>query len=135
MADRIMLLAEPGQDLLALARWTLGFARRMKTRVVAVGLIDPDDLPAGDEREDALSVAEEQTWQRLYEIEDQAFRLNAKVSLIVEQGRPLDRLLELAESYDARLLVLSTGTRLDTGEVLARAPIPVLFARGTKEHP
>ena len=137
MIDRIMLYVAPGPEGAAAARWALVLARRFGARVFAVTVIDParSDLPSewspttpptdGDKEEEA--------WKMLYEIEDDAFELDVKLSLVLEQGDPVKRFVELGTGYAGDLFVAPTGW-LRPDELVAQSPAPVVFVRSFKEE-
>jgi len=136
--ERILLFVEPGPRPARAARWALALAHRLEARVIAASVIDPAELAGDPGLEAKLSDLEEQSWKILYEIEDDAFKADVKISLLLDQGDPLDRLVELGRSYGADLLVLGEGSAVAPAEILKRSPAPVCFIvkrdRQTKER-
>jgi len=130
--ERMVLYVEPGANSKSTARTALSLARRLGARLFAVWVMDsvePGPQPRRGRRPDV----EEKAWRALYEIEDDAFAQDTSISLLLEQGRPLDKLLEICSSYDAGLVVVDPDTKLGAAELLKRSLIPVLFANGPKE--
>jgi nucleotide-binding universal stress UspA family protein len=126
--DRIFLYVEDRQTSGPAAELALSMAKPLGSRLFAAYVIDTAGLPKGSARQKKLSDVEEQAWQILYEIEDDAFEREIRISLLLDQGDPLERLLDLARSYQARLLVAGAGTRLPLSELLKRSPVPVVLA-------
>lgn len=117
MIERILLLVTDTPAMAATAAWTLGLARDLSARLFAIAMLGPADLPADEER----------AWKLLYEIEDDAFEQNVKVSLLLEAGAPLDRLPTLAANYEVGLVVASADCQLDPAELVRRSPRPVVI--------
>ncbi len=122
MVKRILLVVEDTTGSREAVAWTLALARRLEARVIAASVIDP----AGDPGIDAEEL-EERRWKTLYEIEDDAFQADVKISLLLDQGDPLERVLELGASYDADLLVVGAGSQLEPAALLRRGGMPVCF--------
>jgi len=122
LVERLLLYVEPGQDMARATGWALQAARFFGCRVFAASVLAP--TPAGNSKD-----AEEQAWESLYEIEDDAFRQDTRVSLLLEQGDPLPRVLSLAANYAVELAVLSADTRLSTAELVRKITCPVVFVR------
>ena len=133
MIAKILLLVENEADSPS-AQLALSLARRLESRVIAVSIVDTSsfgDSPEDDERRSEL---EEKAWKVLYEVEDDAFEQDVKVSLLLDQGEPLERTLELSTSYEAELIVLEPSVAIDTGELVKRSTIPVLFAHPARRQ-
>jgi hypothetical protein len=122
---RLLLFVEDGVPVERSLYRTLSLARELAARVIAVSIIDEDGAPAGTDRERYMSDLEEAAWKRLYEVEEEAFGREIKVSLLLEQGDELDRLVELCERYEVHTLLLDAMSRLPTGELVARAACEV----------
>jgi hypothetical protein len=98
----------------------------MSCRVIALAVIDP---AAPRRREAPASDVEERAWGLLYEIEDDAFQQNVRISLLLEPGEPLPRLVSLSSSYDAELIVASADCRLTISELVRQSSRPVVFVK------
>jgi nucleotide-binding universal stress UspA family protein len=121
--ERLLLYVEPTPGMARATDWALKTAQHWGSRVFAVSVLDTKAArnPAED--------AEEQAWEALYEIEDDAFRQNIRISLLLEQGDPLQRVLSLAANYDIELVVFGADTRLNAAELVRRAARPLVFVR------
>ena len=124
--ERILLYVEDTPGMPAAVKWALRLAKGMSCRVIALAVIDP---AAPRRREVQASDAEERAWGLLYEIEDDAFRQNIRISLLLEQGDPLQRVLSLTANYDIEMVVFSADTRLNTAELVKRTGRPLVFVR------
>jgi len=124
--ERIMLYVEDTPGMSAAVAWSLRLARGMSCRVIALAVINPD---APRRREVQTSDAEERAWGLLYEIEDDAFQQNVRISLLLETGEPLSRLTRLSSSYEAELVVASADCRLTIPELVRQSSRPVVFVK------
>jgi nucleotide-binding universal stress UspA family protein len=102
--------------------WALKAAQQLDCRVFAVSVLVPTAVQEADD-------AEERAWKSLYEIEDDAFRQNTRISLLLEQGDPQQRVLSLAKNYDIELAVLRADTHLSPAELVRKTPCPLVFVR------
>jgi len=124
--ERILLYVEDTPGMPTAIAWSLTLAKGMSCRVFALSVIDP---AAPRRREAQASDAEESAWSLLYEIEDDAFQQNVRISLLLESGDPLSRLVSLSSSYDAELIVASADCRLTTSELVRQSSRPVVFVK------
>jgi len=124
--ERILLYVEDTPGMPTAIAWSLKLAKGMSCRVFALSVIDP---AAPRRREAQASDAEESAWSLLYEIEDDAFQQNVRISLLLESGDPLSRLVSLSSSYDAELIVASADCRLTTSELVRQSSRPVVFVK------
>jgi nucleotide-binding universal stress UspA family protein len=116
MIERILLCVDDTPGLGRTAAWALDLARALSCRLFAVAVIARPD-------------AEERAWELLYEIEDDAFEQNVRVSLLLESGEALPQLARLAASYGVDLVVAGADTRLPAGELVDQSPRPVVFVK------
>jgi nucleotide-binding universal stress UspA family protein len=122
--ERIMLYVDDTPGAGTAAAWALRLARGMSCRVFALSVINPESP-----RYAQTSDAEERAWGQLYEIEDDAFQKNVRISLLLETGDPLKQLVSLSTSYDAELLVVSADCRLTCSELVRQSARPVVFVK------
>ncbi len=125
MIERLLLFVDDTPGAAHAAAWALELARGLGCRVFAVAVLDsqrgaPGSGPAPE--------AEEQAWQRLYEIEDDAFDSDVRISLLLDQGKPLDRLVQLGSSYEVELIVVPADSRLNAADLIRQSERPVVFA-------
>lgn len=133
MPERILLVVDPRPGWLELAHWTLGLARKLGARIIAASLMDGAAVQEGPDHDEQVAALEEQAWKQLYEVEDAAFEQDVKISLLIDQGQPLELLVELVASYEAELVVLGAGGPLSPAAVLERCQAPVVFMPEPKE--
>ena len=124
--ERILLYVEDTPGMPNAVGWALRLAKGMSCRVFALAVINPD---ASRRRDTQTSDAEERAWSSLYEIEDDAFQQNVRISLLLEPGEPLSRLISLSSSYDAELIVASADCRLTISELVRQSSRPVVFVK------
>jgi nucleotide-binding universal stress UspA family protein len=126
MIDKLLLFVEDTPDAARTASWALGLARQLSCRVFAVAVLD---ARGGTRGRGPAPEVEEKAWEQLYEIEDDAFQSDVRVSLLLDQGKPLARLLQLASSYEVELLVVAGDTRLNQSDLLRQSDRAVVFVR------
>ena len=124
--ERVLLYVEDTPGMTAAVAWTLRLAKAMSCRVFALSVVNPD-VPR--QRDARTSDAEERAWSLLYEIEDDAFQKNVRISLLLETGEPLQELISLSTSYDAELIILSADCRLMVAELVRQSSRPVVFVK------
>jgi nucleotide-binding universal stress UspA family protein len=124
--QRIMLYVEDTPAMATAAAWALRLAKGMSCRVFALSVVDPD---APRRRDTQTSDAEERAWGQLYEVEDDAFQKNVRISLLLETGDPLQKLISLSNGYDAELIVASADCRLTCSELVRQSSRPVVFVK------
>lgn len=124
--ERILLYVEDTPGMPDAVGWALRLAKGISCRVFALAVINPD---APRRRDTQTSDAEERAWSSLYEIEDDAFQQNVRISLLFETGDPLQQLINLSTSYDAELIVASADCRLTCSELVRQSSRPVVFVK------
>ena len=124
--ERVLLYVEDTPGMPTAAEWTLRLARGMSCRVFALAVINPD---APRRRGTHTSDDEERAWSSLYEIEDEAFQQNVRISLLLETGDALQQLINLSASYDADLIVASADCRLTGTRLVRQSSRPVVFVK------
>ncbi|MGQ9708014.1 MAG: universal stress protein [bacterium] len=131
MIKQLLIWVNETAECRAAATWALDLARILSARVYAVYIMPADAPPKKGQRD---SNHEEKAWQVLYEIEDEAFEQNVRVSLLLETGEPLKRLCELTASYKTDLLVVGASCSVPAAELIRRSPNPVIFYKQPKEE-
>ena len=124
--ERVLLYVEDTPGMAAAVAWALRLAKGMSCRVFALSVVNPD-VPR--RRDAQASDAEERAWSLLYEIEDDAFQENVRISLLLESGDPLPKVVSLSTSYDAEMIVASADCRLTCAELVRQSSRPVVFVK------
>jgi nucleotide-binding universal stress UspA family protein len=124
--ERLLLYVEATPGMARTTAWTLELARTLSCRVFAVAVMNAPSAAAAKSRADD---AEERAWGLLYEIEDDAFDKDVKISLLLEQGDQLQRVLDLSANYDVGLIVAGADCRLPAVELVRRSSRPVVFVK------
>ncbi len=130
MINQILLWLDNSPAARAAASWTIAFARSTSARIYALYVLP---ATAKSRREKRNSVQEEQAWQVLYEVEDEAFDQQVRISLLLETGDPLSRLTEVCTSYQPDIIVVSADTLLSAESLIRHLPKPVIFYKLDKE--
>lgn len=126
MIEKALLFVEDTPGAPRAAAWALGLARKLSCRVFAVAILEARGGPRGHGPPPEV---EEKAWEQLYEVEDDAFQSDVRISLLLDQGKPLPRLLQLAASYEVELIVVAADTRLPSGDLIRQGERPVVFVR------
>ena len=143
MFQKLLLWVDERPESAAAANQALLLARLGDARVFAVSVLE---VPAAAEPSGAASAAkrlrrgprrkatptaepEERAWSRLYEIEDDAFEANVKISLLLETGNRDEKLLALIDSYQLDALIIGTRSIRGWEELIERCPVTVLLSR------
>ena len=131
MFEKILLYIDSSESTRTLALWTLKFAKFFHARIFAVFIISqPDSKPISKNKtQKIISNQEETAWSLLYEIEDDAFEENVKISLIVEEGRREDKLIEVLLGFEIDVVIISGQSKLDFKELIERCQGKMLIIK------
>jgi nucleotide-binding universal stress UspA family protein len=130
MTQKIFLYIDGSPAAHRAAGWAVERAKEWRSRVYVLYVVDRSAVVAaarrtGRPRRALEGELEEKGWRHLYEIEDDAFEAEVKVSLIMEDGLPLERITELAKSYEADLVVVGYNPKLDLAKLIKQLPATV----------
>jgi nucleotide-binding universal stress UspA family protein len=84
---------------------------------------------AGIRKTEPGAEGEEHAWSRLYEIEDEAFEQNVRISLLLETGDRDEKLLALIDSYQLDALMVGTRSIAGWEKLIERSPVAVILIR------
>lgn len=129
MIKQILVWVDDSEASRAGVRWAIDLARALTAQVYAVYILP---LETGTHRGRKPIPREEKAWQVLYEVEDEAFEQQVRISLLIETGGPLQRLCELSSSYKTDLLVVSASCSIPAIELIRHSPQPVVFVKQNK---
>lgn len=103
MSEKILLYVDSSEFSNKTVQWTLRLAKELQARVIALYV-----LKQSKQKSEKI---EEAAWVRLYEIEDDAFSASVKISLLLDEGKPLKKIVECAQSYEVDLIILSAESK------------------------
>lgn len=131
MIEKILLYIDSKESAKILASLTLKFAKIFNARIFAVFIINQIDLKpkVKNKLKKTTSNQEETAWSVLYEIEDDAFEENVKISLIVEEGKPEDKLIDLFQSFEIDVMIISGYSKLEFEELIKRCQGKILIIK------
>lgn len=134
MINRILLVLSSPVRYKPAARWTINIATHLNAQLFVLYFLPGvrREPTAGRDRKN--SSEEERAWQVLYEIEDQAFSQNVRISLLLETGELLTSLNQLCESYGIDLVVVNAESIQSPEQLLRHSPRPVVFFKTDKEE-
>lgn len=124
--ERVLLYVEDTPGMPTTVAFALRLAKAMSCRVFTLSVVNSE---APRRRGSQASDDEERAWSMLYEIEDDAFQQNVRISLLLESGEPLSRLVSVSTSYDTELVILSADCRLMVAELVRQSNRPVVFVK------
>ncbi|MGQ9678617.1 MAG: universal stress protein [bacterium] len=117
--------------------WALSLAQTLSARVYALYILPPEpthrtgtELSKKRNRK-SNPEKEEKAWELLYEVEDEAFDRNIRISLLLEQGEPLACFSEICSIYNPDLIVVSADGPLPSVAIINQSPKPVVFVKTT----
>ena len=139
MYQKVLLYVDDRPESEKAASEALRLARVCDARVFATWVM-PETVPVttapqpakrrvGKRKAQPGSELEEHAWSRLYEIEDDAFEQNVKISLLLETGNRDDKLLALIDSYQLDALMLGTRSIAGWEQLIERSPVAVILIR------
>jgi nucleotide-binding universal stress UspA family protein len=129
MFARLLLYVDERPESLAAAGPALRLARLCDARLFAVSVVPESPNSRRRRRREPGSEPEEQAWSRLYEIEDDAFEQEVKISLLLESGSRDERILALIDSYQADALILGSRSLAGWEQLIERCSKPVILLR------
>ncbi|MCR4423841.1 MAG: universal stress protein [candidate division WOR-3 bacterium] len=134
MIEQILLWLDDSAAARAAATWALNLAQHLSARVYALYILPPEHKPATSRTRKVSTEKEEKAWELLYEVEDEAFNQNVRISLLLESGEPLERFREILTGYNPDLIVVGTAGPLSSEEIIRQSPQPVVFVKKTPAH-
>lgn len=120
MLTRVMLVVEDTPGFPAAATWTLKLAQALSSRLFAICTITNTDV-------------EERAWSMLYELEDDAFAMGVRISLLLEEGQPLRQIITASTDYEIDTVIISADSAIQPTELIKRSPCPVVVVKSLKE--
>lgn len=113
--------------------WTLKIAKVLKSRVYALyplysQRIEDRARELKKKSEDIRSQMEEEGWSYLYQIEDEAFEREVKVSLFLEEGEGISLVNSMVESYEIDMIVLGVSAGIEIEKLIreSKASIAII---------
>lgn len=133
MINQLLLWLNNTPSFRTTVTWALTVAQTLSARVYALYILPPEST-AGTEtskkrNRKSSTEREEKAWELLYEVEDEAFDKNVRISLLLERGEPLPRFKEICSIYHPDLIVLGADVPLPAGEIINQTPKPVVFVK------
>jgi len=149
MFNRILLYVDERPESRAAAALALRMAKLCDARLFAVSVLAEPPEAAGSQAHKSTSAQEhkaagagkrrrgrgpstepeEQAWSRLYEIEDDAFEQDVKISLLLDNGNRDERVLALVDNYQVDALLIATQGLAGWEQLIERCPKPVVLLR------
>lgn len=113
--------------------WTLKIAKVLKSRVYVLyplysQRIEDRARELKKKSEDIRSQMEEEGWSYLYQIEDEAFEREVKVSLFLEEGEGISLVNSMVESYEIDMIVLGVSAGIEIEKLIreSKASIAII---------
>jgi hypothetical protein len=118
--------------LSSLSPFILNLARSYNARLFALAIIPLS-------RNHLTSRAEENAWRKLYEIEEDAFEVDRKISLLLEEVKDLtqktilNKITEIVRSYRIDLLVVPDHLKIPITKLTKELSLPIIIFPASKE--
>ncbi|MEO0069398.1 MAG: universal stress protein [candidate division WOR-3 bacterium] len=126
MIKQILVWVDDREATRAQVKWAIELARVLTAQLYAVYILP---LEPETHRKRKPIPREEKAWEVLYEVEDEAFEQQVRISLLIETGDPIEKLCELLRSYKIDLLVVSASCSIPAIELIRHSPQPVVFIK------
>lgn len=111
MKKFLLYLNEAKEETIDLA---LFLAEKFSSRLYVLFCLNSEDI----KNEELKDKIEDEGWQRLYDVEEKAFKKEVKVSLLFFEGKPEELITELMKSYEVEALILNSFANLNLSEVI-----------------
>jgi hypothetical protein len=124
--EKILVYIEPTAKVEPLSQFAVELARSNDARVFALSIIKS---PSTEKK----SRTEEQAWKRLYEVEEDAFEIGIKSSLLLEemektnQNSLTEKILELCKMFVMDILIISSDAKVNLKKMAGAMTIPVII--------
>ena len=124
--EKILVYIEPTAKVEPLSQFAVELARSNDARVFALSIIKS---PSPEKK----SRTEEQAWKRLYEVEEDAFEIGIKSSLLLEemektnQNSLTEKILELCKMFVMDILIISSDAKVNLKKMAGAMTIPVII--------
>lgn len=133
MINQLLLWLNNTPSFRTTVTWALTLAQTLSARVYALYILPPEatagtETPKKRHRKSSTE-REEKAWELLYEVEDEAFDKNLRISLLLERGEPLPRFKEICSIYHPDLIVVGADVTLPAAEIINQTPKPVVFVK------
>ncbi len=136
MIGQLLIYLDDSPGARTAARWALDLARFLSARVYALYVLSAPEPVRRGRKSPATATSslqpaplEERAWEVLYEVEDEAFERDVRISLLLEPGEPLARLQDVCQSYKTDLVVVSADCPLPLEKIVNQLPSPVVFIK------
>jgi nucleotide-binding universal stress UspA family protein len=137
MYQKVLLCVDDRPESAKAVTEALRLARTCDARIFAAWVLPVAGAPApvrtrrraGIRKTEPGSEGEEHAWSRLYEIEDEAFEQNVRISLLLETGDRDEKLLALIDSYQLDALMVGTRSIAGWEKLIERSPVAVILIR------
>lgn len=121
----ILLYIEPNAKVEQISLFTMDLARINNARVFVLSIIR-SSAPAKKSR------VEEQAWKRLYEVEEDAFEVGIKTSLLleemekIEQNKLTEKIVDICKTFAIGTLIVSSEANVNFKKLVGALMIPVI---------
>ncbi len=119
MLTRLLLVVEDTPSFATTASWTLELARALSARLFALCTI-----PTAE--------AEERAWSMLYELEDDAFAMGVRISLLLEQGEAMLQVITASNDYSIDAVIISIDSSIQPTDLIKRSLCPVVVVKSPR---
>jgi len=129
--NKILLFVEPNTDIEPISQFAVKLAKRHDARLIALSIVK---CPTPEIK----SRSEEQAWKRLYEIEEDAFETDIKISLLLEELEPINqhtltqKLIDLTFTFQIDMVIISNQAKINLKNLTNEITIPIIVVPESK---
>jgi hypothetical protein len=129
--NKILLYIEPNNAIETISQFAVNLAKRYDARLIALSIIKHPSP-------EIKSRSEDQAWKRLYEIEEDAFEIGIKISLLLEELAPRNqhsltqKLINLCSTFQVDMVIISNQAKFNLKTLTTETTIPLIVVPESK---
>lgn len=122
----ILVYLEPHSVVEPISHFTINLAIFYQARLFALSVVKRPSLAI-------KSRTDENAWRRLYEIEEDAFQADIKISLLLEEIEQVNRhqisqkIISIIKSFNIDMLVLYNNAKINIKDLTSGAQVPIII--------
>lgn len=122
----ILVYIETRTVIEPIAQFTIKLAQVYDARIFALAVIK-------QHKTYVKSRTDEQAWKRLYEIEEDAFEADVKISLLLEELDDLNRtaitnkIISIVQNFSIGMLILCSNAKINIKEIMSGLNTPIII--------
>lgn len=128
MYNRLLCYVDASEVRLDDLEGVLDLASQLQCRLIVLSVIPPKKEGGTEKEQEKYDQLEDRVWNFLYQIEEEAFSRELKVSLMLEEGTPVDVVASVVKSYEADLCAIFFSRQVEPQDLANKlGKVPVLL--------